>query len=124
MREIRFDRKKAYIAEKAWKSLLRRFDEKNAVRDREGWVVEVPCILCKSFRRYGSCRKCPLFVFKKDETVGCVRLIEGLIHWEHNKLIMSPEKIYWSFENDRTARHQLRKIHEALLGLPKVKKRK
>lgn len=122
MRKIQHNGKTAYITEKDWKSLLRRFDERNAKEIRLKFTIEIPCCLCEKYYFNEECEGCPLQVFYNPlhPWRGCSELLKSVISKEEWGCFAAYiYKIQWHRKNYISARSALKKIHNALLALPR-----
>jgi len=139
MREIKFEGKTAYITEFERRKLLERFDIKNCESEKRWgfYVIKIPCILCKQHLEM-DCGSCPLNIARRNyshfdvkEKVrfypGCMILINSLIK-KPSALVFSSGDIHWyslgSKKILRNNKRALKKIHNALLALPRVARRK
>jgi len=139
MREIKFEGKTAYITEFERRKLLERFDIKNC--ESEKWwgfyMIKIPCILCKQHLEM-DCGSCPLTFARRASSCfneklkvrfypGCMILINSLIKKPHTLFFSSGDIHWYSLGSKKILRNNkraLKKIHTALLALPRVARRK
>ena len=134
MRLIEHKGKRAYLTEKEVKSLIKRFDPD------KGWikmqfVVSVSsisnetiimwkdesCILCKKY----NCEKCPLGIWGGKRYSDCTVLLKaiGILGYRNGIRIFDDHLMYF-WGDGRQVKNELKKIQNALINLPKVKRRK
>lgn len=112
-------RKKVRLPEWAYKRLLKRFDVKNAKKDKDLFAIEVPCICdCYNGGNYGECGSCP-FEMASGGNYGCVDILRkaGL---KPPYVNLGFFDITWKINDDALAREELQAIHTALLKIPRI----
>ena len=116
MRLIEHDGKKAWLTEAEWKGLLERFDSKNFVEQEPDYYENLTgCNLCKKHK--GNCNVCPLG-FEGDSS--CIDLMYAVLGDE----IFSVMEVDYISCTKHELKSDMQPIYEALLALPKVRRRK
>jgi len=128
MREIEYQGVTAYITEADWRNLLKRFDARNAKKDKLGiyFTVPIPCSLCKKHLQLRwaltkACAECPLVVFETGGRLGCIQLLQSIA--PVMAFSLNSNGINWPAKKDKEARRQLARVHKALEALPRRRRR-
>lgn len=108
-----------YFTESEWRGLLDRFDVRRITKYKGGYEIQVPCVLCK---KYKKCEKCPI----KIAEAGCLNEIykvsDGLISMKDVVILAS--SLSWRDAVDSVVREGLKKVRRAIRAYPRVKVKK
>jgi hypothetical protein len=96
------------LPERLKQQSLDRFDPANAIltgKDTKHYEIQIPCAICKEYRKDEDCYLCPLHAFKTEKvTAGC-------IGWMAERIVrnfyVSQSDIWWSRACDSKVRLQL-----------------
>lgn len=105
----------AYISYTHWRTLCKRFK----VPLTASGTQFVFCSLCADFYEgYIVCERCPLVIFKTEERIGCVRVIEGLAgSYTKDDCMIGRRYLSW---DTLTSAKWFRKVYRKLKALPRV----
>jgi len=121
MRVIRFKGKTAYLKERHWKQLIRRFNPTEEEL-KEGIIREV-CILCAEFKPdlfSTECYNCPFSIWKDPTSpIGCFNLLKSVIPEKSQAFHLWGTFIKFKPKDPAVVKGQLAKIRQALLRLPR-----
>lgn len=91
-----------------WKTLRKRFDIDNAIKEYDGWRIPISCSLCDKYDSY--CPGCPIYV---DSNRSCswflTKLFPKMMRFETHKY-----SIWWDKEYNITVRRQLKRMQEII----------
>lgn len=135
MREIRHKGRVAYLTEKEYEGLLKRFSRVSAVfhDNINRWVVTRPCILCTHFfgnpdvsayRMGDRCKGCPMKVLAGGKPYGCLDVAAEKGLSLSRFVVLGMYTISWAPEVHTEALASFALLRGALRRLPKVKRRR
>jgi len=107
---MKMESPKVFVPKEFRKNLSERFDYGNRKLMNNDYVVNIPCLLCKSYFSI-VCNGCPFSKYKNKGAVGCRDFVNDALDGKRH-FALEIANLWWLPKNDKAVKQELALLQE------------